>query len=743
MPKLIESLPFEIEARVPIQLGRESISSSVVAVSELVKNAYDADANKVIIEFHNLGQPDAWLLIQDDGEGMDSDSFANHWMRIGTDSKTDVSRSKKNRILTGSKGLGRMGIDRLCKTLTVRTKTSSMTDTIEARIDWTKYEQKGKTLSEIKHDIYRIALEETDSFPEADDHGTRLIMHDLKDEWSEDFLKVLRQELSLLVSPFEGIDDFTIELKTGIKELDGPLISPGMLESALWKLDFEVTEDGQVTARASSTLFGEDCIDGPHDWQEWLKDRSGEPRCGEFKLVLFFIPATAPGLKELSFSHKDWTTFMYANSGVRIYRDNFRVRPYGETTGKGDWLDLGLRRSRSPGGVTQNGWKIGPHQVVGAIFISRESNPELVDQTNREGIVEGDAFFDLRGAVLKAITFFEQQIHKSAVKRSEPKPTEKAKSVYTAIQDEYREKLNNAVKKASTKNQSTEGFKSLLADFSKVVTAADEMQRSIEQEIKEMQDDKDTMANLASLGILTVCFGHEAKEYTNLAAASAVLLLRAYQQGHFHMIAPYDDEFMEKIKIIKDSTEFIKTFAGFALGNVRPDKRKRTNVNLAKVIHLLFKAMDKSLRRQNIDIDCSEVEEHILPVRAFEIDLESIIVNLLTNSVTALTDTPAEKRRIVIGLKQIDAHIELTFSDSGCGIEAGTEEQIFHPIFSTKRDRKGNVEGTGMGLAIVKTFIEDHAGGSIKVIPNGSLGGAEFVIRIPVAPRSGGSGKNE
>lgn len=739
MPELIKSLPFEIEARVPIQLGRESISSSVVAISELVKNAYDADATKVTIEFQNLGEPDAWLLIQDDGDGMDSESFSDHWMRIGTDCKTGKSRSRLGRVLTGAKGLGRLGIDRLCKTLVVQTKTFSISHTIEARIDWTKYEEKGKALSEIKHDIYRIRLGEEGSFSVVDDHGTRLVMHDLKDQWSYAFLKNLREELRLLVSPFEGIDDFDIELSTGIKELDGPLVSAGILESADWKLDFKVSEDGQVTARASSVLYGENYFDGPHVWHEWLKDRSGVPRCGGFSLVLFFIPADASGLKKLSFSRKDWKTFMDANSGVRIYRDKFRVRPYGEPTGKGDWLDLGLRRSKRPEGVTQKGWVIGPHQAVGAAFISRESNPDLLDQTNREGIVEGEAFFDLRASIIKAIHFFEQKIYESALNRKKPKATEIAKSVYDDAQNQYRDKLNNVVKSVAAKNQSTEELESLVDDFINVVTAADDFTRTQEQAIKELLTDKDTMANLASLGILTVCFGHEAKEYTNLAAANAVLLLRAYKQGHFHMMAPHDDEFEEKIRIIKDSTDFIKSFAGFALGNVRLDKRKRTNVNLAKVIHSVFNAMKKSLDRQNIQIDLLGIESNIPSVRAFEIDLESIIVNLLTNSVTALTDTPAEERKIAVKLWQIGAEVELIFSDSGCGIESGTEEQIFDAIFSTKRDRKGNVEGTGMGLAIVKTFVEDHTRGSIKVIPHGCLGGAEFVIRFPVARVRGGS----
>ena len=93
------------------------------------------------------------------------------------------------------------------------------------------------------------------------------------------------------------------------------------------------------------------------------------------------------------------TDFLNANQGIRIYRDGFRVKPYGEPDGTGDWLNLSYERQRSPQGVAQEplgGWRVGYNQVIGAIFISREKNTALIDQTNRESIVEGLAFFDLR-----------------------------------------------------------------------------------------------------------------------------------------------------------------------------------------------------------------------------------------------------------------------------------------------------------------------------------------------------------
>ncbi|HBQ8034124.1 TPA: hypothetical protein L8S78_005106, partial [Klebsiella pneumoniae] len=117
---------------------------------------------------------------------------------------------------------------------------------------------------------------------------------------------------------------------------------------------------------------------------------------------------------------KQIRSFLDANQGVRIYRDNFRVRPYGEPSGKGDWLDLGLRKVRNPEGMRQGNWKVGPNQIVGAVFINRDKNSTLNDQANREGIVENESFYDLRTFILKVIEKFESLAVLQSRKESAP-----------------------------------------------------------------------------------------------------------------------------------------------------------------------------------------------------------------------------------------------------------------------------------------------------------------------------------
>jgi len=743
--ELLDELPFEIAARLPIQLGRQSISSSMVAISELIKNSYDAGAKEVTLEFIETNDNIKSMFITDDGEGMSFEEIQRNWLIIGTSHKTQQEKSEDStRVFTGAKGLGRLGADRLCRSLILQTKRTEDDYAIELEIEWNAYENSERPLSQIKHKIYKVISPINDKFglfPEKNKKkGTRIILKDLKDNWTPDLLLDLKKELSLLVSPFDEIGNFSIKIKSGLPTVDGNVSSTSAIDYARWIVDAELNDD-EISAAFKYGPDGREFKVETESWSNWIKDRHPDPSCGPLRFKMYFIPWDAPGLKNLDLTKRNWQEFMAANQGIRIYRDKFRVRPYGEPSGKGDWLDLGIRRAKSPGGVKQGGWKVGPHQIVGAVFIGRQSNPLLEDQTNREGIVESEAFFDMHAFCVKTIQIFEGYAQKVAREEDEDSDTEEKKSLAkkaitetTEVVEAFKSKISESIETDAPSPQ--EYLDKLLEIESKLAEAAarsNELEVHLEQKAEELESEKDTLANLASLGILTVCFGHEAKEFTNLSLVNAQNLKSNFELGTFMLTPPYDEEFSKCLNTIISSTGFVRNFASFALGNIKPDKRKRKATSIGGIANDVFKSLKASLERQNIEFDISV--ESQTKITAFEIDLESILVNLISNSIWALKRTPIGQRFISVKITEEDDYLELSFADSGFGLETGTEELIFQPMYSTRLDRKGAVEGTGMGLSIVKNFVENHASGSIIAVANGRLGGAEFLIKFPTFPR--------
>ena len=737
--ELLKSLPFDIAARLPLQLGRDSIGSSTVAITELIKNAYDANAENVRISFINRNAPITRIQIEDDGDGMDLQTLEKVWLRIGTEHKTVREFSiKKNRVFTGAKGLGRLGIDRLCKRLILQTKTEEMDHVLEIHINWREYTKNNKTISDITHKIFRVPFstenKHSDFFKEHN-KGTRLILSGLNEKWPDSRISDLKNELSLLVSPFSSINDFSIELHSGIKDIDGPLSSEKILEAASWIISASIDEKDLVSATYTHPESKEVISTSPTLWSDWLPNRDEAPQCGPLSLEIYYIPQPDSNITRVKV--KDWKKFMKQQHGVRIYRDEFRVRPYGEPSGRGDWLDLGLRKASSPGGIVQGGWRVGPVQVIGAIFISRLKNNKLNDQTNREGLVETEGFFDLRAFTLKIITEFEELASEHA-RRHRP-PVNNIDEISRKL-DESISKSQEAVNRlteaiATDSPEKEELIQNKLREVQKIVEetrlASLKHTEAYASKTEELEREKDTLANLASLGILTVCFGHEAKEFCNLAAITAVELKETYQAGKFMVTPDLENTLISDLDTIIDSTKFVKSFAAFSLGNVNKEKRKRGFVNISTLAKRVQSALNDALERQNIKLDLDQIESDVIINNAYEIDWESIFINMISNSIWAMSKTPAPDRIIRISIKRISGTVEIRFNDSGCGLEKGTEKYIFNPMYSTRRDDSGNTIGTGMGLAIVNTFVTEHSGGNIIAIEKSELGGAEFVITVP------------
>lgn len=750
--KLITSKPFDFSARVTLQLGRESISSSTVAISELLKNSYDADAENIHVDFYLRQSPAvSTLIIKDDGAGMDPDSLLNNWLRIGTNNKVITERSvDKKRVLTGAKGLGRLGIDRLCKKLILITKKSGDESAVQLEVNWSVFENTNKSLNEILHNIYDVQLpvefKYGEVFSKKEQHGTYLALIGLKDDWTPEFVDALSNELRLLISPYRGVNDFKVNLSTfknNIKQ-ERIISSEEILATANWKVNAKVDEKGRVRAEFKNNKSDESIILPPIEWSKWIKNQGDIPLFGPLTFEFHFLPRDLESLKKIKLGIRDWKQFMDLNRGVRIYRDDFRVRPYGEPSGKGDWLDLGYRKTTSPGAISQGGWRIGPHQIVGAINITRENNAVLEDQANREGLFENDAFFQLRTFVIKIIEQFEILIHKDSIRDEKTNLSDELAKLLIESESEVSSALNELritfIKQPKKKKKTIPPAKLVfqrIQEFERAKRKHEEAleiyYNSLKKEKEKLQEEKDTLSNLASIGILTVCFGHEIRTHSSLALESSDEVMDLINDAiSFKKELDYD-AIMSTTKLVKDSIHYVDSFSKIAINNIKPDKRKRKKINVPAVFDYIFKLMSVTLKNMGVrySFEFIRITREEFNVRSYEIDWESITINLLTNSLWALEGKNKNERSILVIFERSGGtRLKLVFKDSGCGLETGSEESIFLPMSSSKRDRLGNSIGTGMGLSIIKTHIEDHMAGTVYASNDEDLGGASFTMEM-------------
>jgi signal transduction histidine kinase len=745
--------PFDMSARVPMQLGRESISSSTVAVSELIKNGYDADAENVHAEFHLRDCPAlSTLVLRDDGNGMDAETIYDHWLKIGTDFKNGIELSvNKKRILTGAKGLGRLGLDRLSKKVVLYTKKKGSNSILQLVVDWRKYENTNASISEIQHNIYEQDLPLTgkygDIFTSEADSGTYMVLIGLKDNWTPEFIEDLKQELRLLISPYRKSNDFSIALHRTIKNIryePEVIDTQELLKAARWEVKAEGDTSNRVLLNFTNNVTGEEVKQPPTPWKNWISKQGDKPLFGSLEFEFYYMVKKSEFLSKVDMTSRNWESFMALNRGVRIYRDDFRVRPYGEPTGKGDWLDIGFRKSQSPGGIKQGGWRIGPSQIIGAVTISKTTNAILNDQANREGIVENEAYLQLRTFVLKVISAFET-IATKAMQDDEDMDLalelekiirEKNSNLDKAINEvkAYAGKSNKRKKKVPPAQFVTQKLRELERAKQSHQKALDEYYNFMEKERKKLEDQKNTLSNLASLGVLTVSFGHEIRTHSALALTNAKLLSKVVKKAEYTR-EPIDyDQLTSLTSRMIIGAQYVDTFSQLAINNIKPDKRKRNKVPVPEVFRRIFGMMTASFEKMGIEwcFEFIKIKEEDFKVRSFEIDWESIAINFITNSTWALENTPREDRKIKIIFERLGGNrLQLSFLDSGCGLEASQEDTIFLPMHSRKVDIRGNSIGTGMGLSIIKGQVEDHmTSGAISAKQYSDLGGAGFYIEV-------------
>jgi len=730
---------------------------------EIVKNSYDADAERVQITFKNLRSASPSIEILDDGTGMDSTTLVERWMHIGDSSKTQLEKSPgKGRVLTGEKGLGRLGLDRLARNTSLRSFVAGSQSGVEIAIDWTLYEVEASDIGAIKHPIFSVPKASEELLaprPSVPLQGTKLVLSDLRDTWASpvegkwdySYIATLRRELSLLLSPLSGVKDFAIFIyidgdksdESSENEVCGQVTPDSIAKGAEWTVTATLSKNGVISLRAHSDMLGVDRRKR-QNWGAAFRGQS-KPQCGPLRFEMYFFRKSKSSDVGISSAHIN--QFLKENQGIRIYRDGFRVRPYGAPDGDGDWLNLSFRRQSRNQTVYDPQWKVGYKQIVGALFIGRLKNPALIDQANREGLVEVGEYLEARRFALYAIEFFESEITQHYIRLRATNESEKSTLEAIATEsDQLDTTATETIRRLGTEVETLlsmaggptvdwelkkSTIEDLLAEAKQTAEDASlahkRLIKASDAQRSELEKQKNTLANLASLGILAAAFGHETIASTNAVIANAGLL-----KLYLSDIILATPELVERVErstsiVVKESQK-IDTFARFALRNVGRDKRTRTKIFLNKIAREVLDAFDNRFKLQNIKVEVRC--ESIPAILGFRIDWESIVVNFITNAIWALEDTPAEARRIALTMAQKGDQISILFSDTGRGLEPGTEERIFEPTVSTRRNQRGDVVGTGMGLAIIKSFVDAHDGSIVA--RNSASGGAEFHTLLPI-----------
>ena len=243
---------FNPRARLILQVGDRLIANEKIAISEIIKNSYDADARNVIVEMNDIDDKEKGeIIVFDDGSGMNLYILENVWMEPGTNykenllSKNKVS-SKFNRLPIGEKGIGRFGVHKLGNKIELISKKKHEKE-VKLKIDWNKFDS-DKYLNEEEVEITEKQTNENNFF-EKDEKGTYLRITSLRKAWEKtDFRTFYRNAMSL-VSPFSSKDDFQIKIKSNLNWEHGLISIDKIKKYALWY--FKVITENNIVDEKS------------------------------------------------------------------------------------------------------------------------------------------------------------------------------------------------------------------------------------------------------------------------------------------------------------------------------------------------------------------------------------------------------------------------------------------------------------------------------------------------------------
>lgn len=677
-------------ARIINTIGKDLIRNEVVALVELIKNAYDADASKVLMTFQPPLVPDRGaVVVHDDGFGMDMDTVRSAWMEPATISKRRKRVSPTGRQVTGEKGIGRFAAARIAKKLAMSTIAKGSQEKAEVHFDWKAFDDENSYLDQVECNW------STEPVPGRAKHGTILRLEDLNDPWDGTTFSRLHAELSRLVAPGPTRKDFSIELKLPeeFRHLSGPIEGPAILGEPRYALHGSVSAGGKLTAKYAGP-------DGKATYSEKLVlDGGAKLSCGPFTFSIDVWDREPEDLEPLAAKLKstvnDLRKDLNASCGISVYRDQFRI-----LMANSDWLGLDLRRVQNPT------LRLSNNQIVASVGITGRGNPDLKDQTNREGIFESPGFANFRDAIIAILSKLEARRFEWRHRpEAEPKPLP---GVFKQLEIGA---ISDLVKRKYGQDK-------------ELVAVVERTQAALGHGVKEVQKVVSRYRRLATLGQLVDVILHEGRTPVAAISNEAELLQMDAKEsdaaGLKKLVAKRTGSIGKQTTILSALFSKIAPFSGRKRG--RPEDTTIEQV-LEDAVLLLHKKV-KDGKIASVDLPKSKTV-----VIAHAADLQMIFINLLDNAIYWAQQVPEARRKIKVSLETKSGFPEILVSDDGPGVPKEHARSVFDPYFSLKPD------GVGLGLTIAGETATE-LGGGLELLADGPLRGATFKVKLGLPIRS-------
>jgi len=721
---------FEVESAILKEIGEQLVGNSETALTELIKNSYDADASVVYLDWSNK-----LIRIEDNGHGMSEDEFLTKWMRVGTSNKIKRDRSKRyKRNISGSKGVGRFAVRFLGDVL----KFESVADVgksrtkITATFDWKEIDK----LEELDDVRVEYTLEENvDEEP-----GTRLTISDLKssDNFENSVYRVKNNLLSIETPLTPIISDLGFELvkrvksdpgfnflertKNGVSmlELDddesnqsesiGSSIGALILQRyvARVKVDYAAsTRKLTVTCwhktKTEPTVFSKKVFPSNELLSNVIADIRFFPKR---KDVMTGIPGVN-GTKAYQ--------WIKGHSGIGVYDRGFRVPPYGYSGD--DWLYQSEDQSRS-----ERNWRTElmkeyfpmddeiktnpgknymlnlarPEQSIGVVFVEsdrRRDERGLTPNMDRRGFKFNAAFdhlIEITRFALEYMAMIDKQIILEEKEREiRQKNEETRKDILEAVR---------LIKKTTSLTPE---------DKAKIVDQYQYLSRNIDDLESYDRDARESLETMSLMGVIAGFMTHEYQSaIDHLESASALL----------DELSQKDERFLEYKSAIDKSTTYFINYIEYTRAFVTSLNKKSDPPFkcLSRVLHVTNTFMgycnDHNIEVETQDID-SDLDGPRVPLALYQ----GIVLNLFTNAIKALISHQNQDRRVRIvawnegnGAKK--KHI-IQVMDNGPGIPGALQNRIWDPLFTTTSNENNPLgSGMGLGLSLLKKVVKQRKG---------------------------------